>query len=132
MKRKVIVALSIILTISIGFIILLLYFLLPSPDRAISTPSQVRQIVLEEIPNEYQVESITSIQRISEFEDEHRPMKWVVLTLKNKTITDENELYKIAKPICLGLLSKNTGYEGIDISPSTILPYGANCSIWGA
>jgi hypothetical protein len=89
-------------------------------------------VVIREIPGEYELQSIRSIQRFSEFEDEQRPMKWLVITLKSKTITDENEMDKIAEPICKGLLKNNTGYEGLDINPHTTLRSGVNCSAWGA
>lgn len=131
MKKKIVVTLYIIVAIIVVLFIVLMYFISP-PDKSISTPSQVRQIIIQEIPSDYELESIRSIQRISEFEDEHRPMKWLVLTLKYKTITDEKEMYKIAEPICKGLLKNNTGYEGLDINPHTTLRRGVNCSAWGA
>ena len=131
MKKKIGVILSIIIAVIVGFFIILVYLIFP-PDIPISTPSQVRQLVINETPHEYELESIKSIQRISQFEDEYRPMRWLDITLKNKTISDENEMYKIAEPICKSLLKNNTGYEGLDISPRiTTLPRGVDCSVWG-
>lgn len=131
MKKISVVTLIISIISIVAIITILIYFLLPSPDIVISTPTHVRQMVTQAVPKEYKLKSIESIRRISTFEGENRPMKWLVLTIGNTTITDEKDIYKIAEPICEELLSKNTGYEGIDIYPHTIVPYGANCSIWG-
>lgn len=127
----IITLISAFILLILGLIIAFILVISPSPDIPIGTPSLVTQIVTKEIPSEYKILSIDSIQRISEFEREHRPIKWLVLTLKDKTISDEDEMYKIAEPICKGLLRNNTRYEGLDINPHTTIRGGVDCSAWG-
>jgi hypothetical protein len=135
MFRKLVIAaiavVVVLLLVVVGLIIILFIATAPTPDVPIATSSNISQIVEKEVPTGYIIQKLESVQRMSEFEDEHRPMKWLVLTLKNKTISDENEMYKIAEPICKGLLRDNTKYEGLDISPHTTLRSGVNCSAWG-
>jgi Holliday junction resolvase RusA-like endonuclease len=57
--------------------------------------------------------------------------KTVLDCLKGKLFIDDDEMYKIAEPICKGLLRNNTRYEGLDINPHTIIRGGVNCAAWG-
>ena len=109
--------------------IILLGYLFPI-DLPISTPDDVKQIVIREIPSTYEVKSVQSIQRISQFENENRPMKWLVLTLKNSIVASDKEMYEIAEPICRGLVRNNSGYEGLDIETQNTSHGGVDCSPW--
>jgi hypothetical protein len=129
MKKKIVKSLSILIVIVVGYFIFQILNYIIAPDIPINTPPQIREIVQQKLPHNYEIQSISSVQRISEFEGLRTPEKWLKITLKNKTITDEKELYKIAEPICYGIGS--IGYEGLDISPNNTLQSGTACGIWG-
>ena len=122
----------IILTASIGLfgcIAFLYFYLFGFPSFPTSTPSEIKLLMTESLHDAYTVSSVTSISRTLDFEGEIRRTKWLTVTLDHKPITDGEEMYTIAEKVCKIILKFN--YEGVYIRPSTGIPNGANCGIWG-
>lgn len=129
MKKNNVIFVTIASTVLVVGVVIFIAYQFFSPDIPITTPDSVKQTVMDAFPKGYHISSIRSIQRLSEFEEQHRPMHWLVITRSDKTITTESEKDAIAKPICLALMQKNTDYEGVDVYPSKLLPAGINCGV---
>jgi predicted PurR-regulated permease PerM len=126
LKKGIIMACSVAIAIIAGYFIYLFYtYIFLPPDMSIDTPPEIKTIVQQKLPKDYEVKSLSSVQKISEFEGVRTPMKWLKIRLKNKPIRNDKELNNIAKPICIGI-SKN-GYQGVEISPNTSMQKWFSC-----
>lgn len=126
-------SISLIIVIIVGYFLYQIYsYIVGPPDIPIDTSPEIKQIVEQTLPRGYQILSINSVRHISEFEGVRTPIKLLNIVLKGKTITNDKEMIMIAKPICIGIMSKDSAYESINIFPHiSSLQSGIDCDIWG-